>query len=319
MKVFCGYLDPILCMYQPQSKLNSEKDYWDYVSSLNLGEVIYSKTVDGKEFGFTNDGCFYLKHDWLEHDPINDFIPTIDFLTRYILFPLQRTFYMKPLKQLEPVGIYRGQINPSKSIEQHIHSFRHPTGSSTFDRFKIRNELNDFLKKTPQDQFQIESKMWIQSHYPHANFATLDKFDTSLQECLDMYVRWPDFRIDLLSIFMSSASNAQYREAYYFGIMFLESFLDQLIYSRDNTWGALNPKAYFSTKAKHVANKGYLTQHGFIYHTQEMIDLRNDLFHRAAAPQMQNLFNLHEAIHSAVVEGAGFQISHHLGIHSKHI
>ena len=320
MKIFCGFIDPITCLRLDADETGSDKHYWDYISKHKLGEIVFQDTVDDMEFGLTNDGCFYIKYDWPEHEPISDFSFLMEFIVKNIIFPMQRIFLYSSVKQIEPVNIFRGVIGTDGFPVKTIQDGRRSTGSFTVDRFHTRGEVNTFTGVMPLDQYTISNKFFIGMNYPQSSFHPVSNFKKSFEDCRLFYGQHPSVRIDLLSLFLSSATNASHREAFYFGIMFLETLLEIVLQGNEPAFLATTPSPTGGQKMARIRDRGYIPT-ATLFHTQSATvnQKRNRVFHDALYPVETDLWDLNNVIDDVLVNVFNFKACSNLGIRIKHV
>lgn len=320
MEVFCGFLDPLVCLHEDAHNVSSEHSYYEYISLNQLGKIIFQDEMDGKQFGLTNDGCFFIERVDVG-DYLQDVSFYVDFIIKNIIFPLQLLGNSFSLKQVELVNIYRGQIDRNGFPCKTIMDNRRPSGSFVDNRFDTRERVNAFTTATPLRCYDISDKVFIGNNYPSVNFIATNVFKKSLMECRQLYSDHASFRFDLLSLFLSSATNAENRNAYYFGIMFLETVIDKILSIYDNPYLLSSPKATLGQKMKYIRDKGYLDSvtTKFKGSSKEINDCRNDVFHKAYYPQIENLGALFELIKELVSLVYSFQLCDYLMIRVKYI
>lgn len=295
MNVFCGFTDPIFCPHLQTSHFQGEAEYEQYVSRdiFPVGKIVFHTTIDSRQFGITNDGCFFIEHDWDQGTPVVDIEYFMMFLTRNLIYPIQRMDYLRPLKQLEAVQIHRGVI-ASDIVTKTIIDNRRPTGSFEVNRYETREYLNNAISYGIK--MDTSSKAYFGINYPSMNFLPVHEFKKAFDEAQNLYLTHTNVRWDLLSYYLSHASNADFQQAYYFGALYLEDLAGIIIQNKTPQWLVDNTRPTLGQKLAHIRDNALVTYPTIQDDTKAVNQKRIDVFHHGIAATMTDVFLLQETI-----------------------
>lgn len=130
MKVLCGYLSPVVCPYPSNILLDSHADYINYLDNNKhiFGLSIIQKNINGKEFGITNDGVFYVEQDWDNGEIVLREPEILEEINKYLILPLQIKYNFIPLKRVQLKHLWKGAKDTNGIISRHVISQKTPTG-----------------------------------------------------------------------------------------------------------------------------------------------------------------------------------------------
>jgi hypothetical protein len=303
MKVVCGFLDPVACIAPNGTPLRTAQDYETHMDSLSrlLGLSMIERSIDGKVYGLTNDGCFYVGQDWEQGQPLSNEADILKGLNENILLPLQLAFGGVPFRRMQFAGLFLGEKDVRGFVTRHILSPKAPTGSIEFDRFDERVAVGTHLQGSPFQNLHQFYKIQICKAYPHITFR-----DHSVYEAVwDHFLNWKRGAsyvppLGFLSQYFASARNGNFIEGYYAGVMFLEELFYQEI--GRHKFAFVNAKSRFKYRAKTLGEttfgqKKQIMEYAKLWdgvsHKAEFKnigDVRNDVFHRGYSPSMKELF-----------------------------